>query len=365
VRCKEVGGINLGQGICDLPVHDQIKQAVSDAVNHNHSQYSACEGVAALRSEIVNKVNNFNNLNINKDNVMVGHGATGIFVCTVMTLFNPGDEVVIFEPFYGYHKNILDLQQIKLNPVAINLQDFSIDFDELKSAITPKTKGIIICTPNNPTGKVFSRDELEYIASLAKQHDLFIITDEIYEYVTYPGFEHLSIASLPDCFDRTLTISGFSKTYNMTGWRLGYAIGRADIIEKMSLLNDYLYVCASTPMQYAVIEALKLPQNYYQQMAQAYLHKRDLVVNALRDMGFEFAMPQGAYYLLADFSKLPFKNDLEIVDFLLEKAKVATVPGRAFYLNPEDGEKCIRFCFALSEEKLQAAMAAMAEVMPI
>lgn len=356
IRCNEVGGINLGQGICDLPVHPKIKQAACDAINMDHSRYSACDGVAQLKEAIAAKASRFNQINISKNEVMVGHGATGVFVCTMMALFNPGDEVVIFEPFYGYHKNILDLQNIKLNPVSINVNDFTINFDKLEAAITPKTRGIVICTPNNPSGKVFSQDELMKIADLAKIHDLYIITDEIYEYVTYPGHEHYSIASFPGCFERTVTISGFSKTYNMTGWRLGYAIANADIIEKMSLINDSLYVCASTPLQHAVVDALSLPDSYYQDMAEEYLHKRELVVNALRDMGFQLAMPQGAYYLLADFSKLPFDDDLAMSHFLLEKAKVATVPGRSFYINPEDGMKSVRFCFALSLEKLEAAM---------
>lgn len=359
VQCSKLNGINLGQGICDLPVPETIKQAAYQAIALDKSQYSACEGVYSLRVQIAQKATKFNKIPVSAEQVLVGHGATGIFVCAVMALFNPGDEVICFEPFYGYHKNILDLKGITIKPVPIDLTHLTVDMQKVAAAITPKTRGVILCTPNNPTGKVFSLNELNQLADIAKQNDLFVITDEIYEYVTYPGYEHVSFASLPGCFERTVTISGFSKTYNMTGWRLGYALATHEIIEKMSLIQDYLYVCPATPLQYAVLDALAIDDNYYHQMAAEYLGKRDFVVNALRHMGFKVAMPQGAYYLLADCSALPFANDSAICQFLLEQAKVAAVPGSSFYCNPADGKNYIRFCFALSLDKLSAAMEQM------
>lgn len=355
-RCAELDGINLGQGICDLPILDEIKQAAYNAIENNKNIYSACEGVAPLREKVTKKIQAFNKIPVEKENVLISHGATGAFIAAVTATLNPGDEVILFEPFYGYHKGILQLQNISTKQVKINVDDFSIDMNELEAAINNKTRAILICTPCNPAGKVFSKQELLNIGHLAEKNNLMLITDEIYEYITYPGYEHVSIAALENFKERTITISGFSKTYNMTGWRLGYVSAPQKIIEKMALIQDLLYVCPSTPLQYAAISALDLPQAYYTEMSALYLKKRDYVVNALRAMGFKVTMPQGAYYLLADFSTLNFKDDEEAANFFIEKAKVATVTGRSFYGNPNDGKNIVRICFAMSEEKLTKAM---------
>lgn len=358
-RCAELNGINLGQGVCDLPIRDEIKQAANRAIEHDKSLYSACEGITPLREKLVEKINKFNHIPVGIENVLVTHGATGAFYTAITTLFEPGDEVILFEPFYGYHKHLLQLHNINIKAVKINMQDLSFDFSELEAVVTNKTRAILICTPCNPAGKVFSKQELLQIGGLAEQHDLMIMTDEIYEYITYPGYEHISIASLENFKSRTLTISGFSKTYNMTGWRLGYVSGPEKIIERMALVQDLVYICPSTPMQHAVLAALDLPEDYYSDMADLYLIKRDKVVGQLRDMGFKITLPQGAYYLLADFSELGFKDDIAAADFLMENAKVATVTGRSFYTNPEDGKSILRLCYAMSEEKLDRAMGQM------
>jgi aminotransferase len=362
-RCRELNGINLGQGICDIPIVNPIKQAAIDAVNADHSTYSACEGVFELRQKVANKVQQFNKFSVSPETeVMISHGATGAFVCAAKTLFNPGDEVILFEPFYGYHKNILNLMNVEVRAIPINLQDFSIDVDRLDDIVNSKTKAIIICTPNNPTGKVFTKDELLAIGEFACKHDLAIITDEIYEYITYPGFEHVSIAALSEELkSRTLTISGFSKTINMTGWRLGYVTGPAHIIEKMSLVQDFLYVCPNTPLQHAGITALSMHDQYYSDMQQAFLEKRKIAVNALREFGFEFSSPEGAYYIMADCKNIKQGNSLKIVTALMEQAKVATVPGTAFYLDPILGEQSIRFCYALDTSVLNSAFDSIRE----
>lgn len=357
VRCAEVGGINLGQGVCDLPIEDVIKKSADDAILHDKSLYSACEGILPLRQAVAKKLAQFNKITVDPaKELLITHGSTGAFVCAVTTLFNPGDEVILFEPFYGYHKNILELKGMQVKSVPMSLQDLTIDFDRLKQSISSRTKGIVICTPCNPTGKVFTREELLQIGALAEQYNLWVITDEIYEYITYPGYEHISFGSLEDFSKRTITISGFSKTYNMTGWRLGYVAGPAHMIEKMALVQDLLYVCPATPLQHAVIEAFKISNDYYEQMRRTYLQKRDFVVGALKELGFKVTVPQGAYYLMTDFSQLGFKNDEEAANFLLEKAKVAAVRGSAFYLNPENGKNYLRFCYALRQEKLTDAM---------
>lgn len=356
-RCAAMGGINLGQGICDIPTDDLIKQAAYQAIENNKNIYSPCEGVFALREAIAKKLVNFNKITVDPEKeVVVTHGSTGAFVCAIMTLFNPGDEVILFEPFYSYHKNILELNGINVKVVPINLNDFSIDLSDVKKSIGARTKGIVICTPCNPCGKVFSKEELCALGDIARHYDLSIITDEIYEYIVYPGYEHHSIASLEDFKERTVTISGFSKTYNMTGWRLGYAAGPAAVIEKMALVQDLLYVCPATPLQNAVLAAFTLGADYYQMLNQTHLHNRDLVANALSEFGFKFAMPQGAYYFLVDFSGRNFANDQDAANIILEKAKVATVPGRAFYLDPNKGKQMLRICYALNKNKVSLAL---------
>lgn len=357
VECNAIGGINLGQGVCDIPTPDVLKKAAADAVQNNKNVYSACEGAFELRKAISQKLNNFNKISADPHReIIVTHGSTGAFVCATITLFNPGDEVILFEPFYGYHRNILAMHGVSVKAVPINLDDFSIDWDRFEQTINHKTRAIVVCNPCNPCGKVFTKEELLTIGRLAEQHNLAIITDEIYEYITYPGHAHISIASLENFKERTITISGFSKTYNMTGWRLGYAAGPAHVLEKMALAQDYLYVCPAVPLQHAAIAAFSLPENYYTDMAKNYLIKRDMVVNVLRELDLTVTVPQGAYYMMINFSKLGFKDDVAAAQHLLRNAKVAMVTGRSFYLDPASGKQILRLCYALNEEKISTAM---------
>lgn len=356
-RCAAINGVNLGQGICDIPVEDDIKHGAYKAVENNKSLYSPCEGIFPLRQAIAKKVSDFNLVDYDPaTEVLVTHGSTGAFVCATETILNPGDEVILFEPFYGYHKHILELKGMSVKGVALNIEDLSFDMADLEKVVSEKTKAIVVCTPNNPSGKVYSQEELMAIGEFAKTHDLWIITDEIYEYITYPGFEHHSIAALSDFRERTLTISGFSKTYNMTGWRLGYVTGPANVIAKMALVQDLLYVCPATPLQHAGLSALAMKPSYYSNMAESYLAKRDYVVSELQSMGFKIAPPQGAYYLMTDFSELNLGDDEQAAQFLLAEAKVAAVPGRYFYIDPERGKTILRFCYALDKAKLKQAM---------
>lgn len=356
-RCNQIGGINLGQGICDLPIIELLKSSAIKAINGDKNIYSPCEGIYELREAIAKKLNSFNNIEVDPaSEIIVTHGSTGAFVCAVMTLFNPGDEVILFEPFYGYHKNILKLNRVEVKTVPINLHDLTFDPADLAKTISAKTKGIVICTPCNPCGKVFSRSELQAIGEFADKYNLVVLSDEIYEYITYPGYEHVSPASLPILSSRTITLSGFSKTYNMTGWRLGYAAGPDHILSKMALVQDLLYVCPVTPLQYAVISAFDLPESYYRDLRETYFHKSNYVTHELENMGFKPVVPQGAYYLMVDFSGLGFVDDKEAAEVILNNAKVATVPGGSFYLNPIQGAKYIRICYALNEHKINLAM---------
>lgn len=356
LKCNEIGGINLGQGICDLPVPESIRQYTQEKIEEGFNTYSDCQGVMPLREKLAEKITQFNKTPTQASEVLIGHGSTGAFTCAAMTLFNPGDEVILFEPFYGYHRHVLQIIGVDIQTVPIDVKTQILDFERIKKTITKKTKGMVICTPCNPSGKVFTKEELIALGQLATENDLFILTDEIYEYITYPGHEHISLASLNDFKQRCVTLSGFSKTYNMTGWRLGYASGPEEVIHKMSLVQDFLYVCPSTPLQHGVTAALELPQSYYDDMKNMYQKKRDFVVQSLREIGFILSEPQGAYYLMADFSNFSFKDDHEAVDQLLRQTKVATVTGRSFYKNPTDGQNMVRFCYATNQEKLAQAM---------
>lgn len=356
-----VDGINLGQGICDLPTPDPIKEAAHAAIDNDKSIYTPYAGIPELREGILQKVRQFNRIPISSiDEIMVSGGSTGAFVATAMSLFNPGDECILFEPFYGYHTGLLDLLGVKQVTLPLSIPDWKIDFDALEAAITSRTKAILICTPNNPCGKVWTKEELERLLVILQKHDLYAITDEIYEYMTYDGREHLSLASLPGAFERTITLSGFSKTYNMTGWRLGYAVGPEEIIARMGLINDLIYICAPSPLQYGVAAAFDMDDSYFSDLADDYDAKRTLMCETLEACGFNVPWPEGAYYVLADFSPLAekrpgFENDAQAAMTLIEDAGVGAVPGSSFFSDPERGKFYLRFCYAKKMHDLEEA----------
>ena len=349
---NSVDGINLGQGICDLPTPDPIKRGAIQAIQGDRSIYSSYTGVRRLREPIYEKIRSFNQIPASSpDEVMVSAGATGAFVTAVMTLLNPGDEVVLFEPFYGYHLNILKVLGIGTRSLRLGPPEEPVDFDALDQLITPETRAIIVNTPSNPSGKVWTREELTNLLAVAERHDLYIITDEIYEYMTYDGHEHVSPASIDGAYERTVSISGFSKTYNMTGWRLGYAVARPEIIDRMGLLNDLLYICAPTPLQYGVSHAFSMGDEYFEQLRRDYAKRRELLAATLEGIGMKLQRPQGAYYILADYSPLRdrfdgFENDRAAAETLIQRAGVASIPGRSFFTDPADGRDLLRFTFA-------------------
>lgn len=349
---KETSGINLGQGICDMPTPLPIKIGAKKAIDDDRSIYSYYGGIDRLRSALVRKSNDYNRIPVSSmDEIMVSVGSTGAFVTAIFTLLDPGDEVIVFEPFYGYHVNLLKVMGAELKFVSSFGPDWAIDFDSVEALVTPRTKAILVNTPGNPSGKVWTRDELRSILDIMQRHDIYAITDEIYEYMLYDGREHVSLAALPDAFDRTVTLSGFSKTYNMTGWRLGYAVGPESIISKMGLLSDLIYICAPTPLQHGVAEAFEMSDSYFTALSAAYDEKRSLICSTLEELGFSVPWPEGSYYVLADFSPLRdrfegFEDDVTACKTLIESAGIGTVPGHSFYHRPEDGRNYLRFCFA-------------------
>ena len=355
-----VNVINLGQGICELPAPDPVKQGAINAITFNQNTYTSYAGIPELRCAIAEKARRFNKIPVQGDeDVVVSIGSTGAFVSTMFTLFEPGDEAILFEPYYGYHRNLLRLPGAITRTITTRGLNWDVDFDEVRAAINPKTKAMVINTPSNPCGKVWTRDELTQVVALAEAHDLYLITDEIYEYMTYDGREHVSLASLPGAYERTVTLSGFSKTYNMTGWRLGYALGPAKLMEKIGLLNDLFYICAPAPLQHGLAEAFMMPDDYFVDMMADYTRKRQLMGETLEAIGFNVPWPQGAYYILGDFSPLAgrdgFSNDQEASETLIREAKIAAVPGNSFFQHPEDGRYFLRFCFAKEWPVLQEA----------
>ncbi len=357
-----VNGINLGQGICDLPTPDPIKDGAHAAIDGDQSIYTSYAGIEKLRAGIAEKARGFNRLPVGSDEeVVVSVGSTGAFVATCLTLFEPGDECLVFEPFYGYHTGLLNLFGIKRVVAKLHAPDWSVDFDEVEALITERTKAVLVCTPSNPCGKVWSRAELEQMLALMEKHDLYAITDEIYEYMTYDGREHVSLGSLSGAYERTLTLSGFSKTYNMTGWRLGYAVGPERITGRMGLINDLIFICAPSPLQHGVAEAFAMDREaYFAEMQAAYAAKRMLMCETLERCGFTFHWPDGAYYVLANFEKLAqqrsgFEDDRAACDTLIREAGVAAVPGNSFFADPEDGRYVLRFCYAKKMPVLEEA----------
>lgn len=359
-RVNAVDGINLGQGICDMPTPGPIKEGAKKAIDNDKSIYAPFGGIDSLKKLIVDKAQTFNNIPIrDSDNILITSGSTGAFVTAIFALLDPGDEVILFEPLYGYHSKILKLRDVEQKTMLLHPPAWEIDFDKLESIITSKTKAIIITTPNNPSGKVWSRQELRKLAELMTKHDLYAITDEVYEYMTYDDHSHISLASLNDMFERTITLSSFSKTFNMTGWRMGYAAGPEHIIEKMGLLSDLFYICAPTPLQHGLADGHPTGDDYYEELLRDYTRKRNRICRALETAGFDVPWPEGAYYVFASFEPLRdrpgFSNDREACETLIEQAGVGSVTGRSFYTEPDDGKYLLRFCFAKKEHVLEEA----------
>ena len=353
-ECERVSGINLGQGICDLPTIPELIEGATEAIAGSKATYSKFEGIDSLREKIARKIDRFNGFKADPaSEIVVTVGSTGGFAAAALATLNPGDEVILFEPYYGYHLNTLKVLGIETKFVPLQLPDWSIDFDLLRRTFTPKTKGIVVCTPSNPCGKVFTRDELEKIGALCREFNAVAFTDEIYEYIVYDGRKHVSMASVKGCREVTITISGFSKTFSITGWRIGYVAADAAIAKPIGLVNDLFYVCAPTPLQWGVARALDIGEDYYRNLATDYQKKRDMLAEALEEGGFKPFVPQGAYYMLAEVPD-EFANAREAADSLIENARVASVPGPSFYASSR-GDRLLRFCFAKDFAALEEA----------
>jgi aminotransferase len=356
IECESAGGINLAQGVCDTEVPLPIRRAAQDAMEHGNNSYTRFDGVAELRAAIAAKMQRYNGMAVDPESeVCVSSGSTGAFYSACLALLNPGDEVIVFEPYYGYHVSTLLAAGAVPRYVTMHAPDWEFGHRELEAAVTARTKGILVSTPSNPTGKVFDRRELELIAELATDRDLFVFTDEIYEYFVYDGLAHVSPGVLPGMAGRTVTISGFSKTLSITGWRIGYSVSDARWARMIGFMSDLVYVCAPAPLQYGVARGLALLRaDYYEHLRSTYAEKRDRICLALRQAGLVPHVPRGAYYVLADASRLPGRTSKERAMALLAEAGVASVPGEAFF-HAGGGEDLLRFCFAKTDAELDEA----------
>ena len=352
----EHGAINLAQGFPNFPCPDVLKEAAARAIRDDLNQYAVTWGAARLRNALAAKYQEWYDLPVNPNTqVTVTCGATEAMASALLGIVNPGDEVVIFEPFYenyGPDAILCDASPVFV-PMAIGE---SLDEDRLAAAFGPKTRAIIICTPNNPTGHVFSRAELESIAELCRRHDAFAVTDEIYEHIYYEG-EHIPIATLPGMAERTITISGASKTFSVTGWRVGTIVSPPDVTDAIRKVHDFLTVGAAAPLQEAIAVGMEtLGQDYYDGLARDYKRRRDILCAGLLKAGFKCRPPEAAYYVMADFSSLSALPDDQFSKWLTAEHGVAPVPGSSFYSKAELGRTQVRFAFCKTEEMLEQAV---------
>ena len=356
ILCNEKKGLNMAQGLCDLEVPEPVVEGAKEGIDTGNNTYTSAYGNYKLRVAIAKKQNNFYDQGIEPENVLVSLGATGAFYATAMSLLNEGDEVILFEPYYGYHVATLKSIGCKIKYIRTTPPTYDIDFKELQESVSEETKAILICNPSNPSGKVYTREELETLSTIINDKDLFLFSDEMYEHFIYDDLEFVSALSIESLKERTVVISGFSKIYSITGWRLGYAITSVEIIDAASAFNDLVYVCPPAPLQQGILKGLnELPKSYYIDVSKEHQDKRDKFIKALNDAGLKAEYVKGAYYVLADVSKLEGADDKEKVLTLLEKTGIATVPARAFYQDSK-GINLARFCFSKKSEELDEAI---------
>jgi aspartate/methionine/tyrosine aminotransferase len=350
------GAINLAQGFPDFPAPEALKNAAADAIAADINQYAITWGAKPFRDAIAAKYQRCYGMEFDPEReITVCCGATEGMIATLLAVLDPGDEVVLFEPFYENYNPDTQLCGAAVRYVTLHAPDWSFDPDELRRAFTPRTKAIILNTPNNPTGKVFTRQELEFIGGLCQEFDSLAITDEIYEHILYDGAVHVPILSLPGMRERSVLVNSMSKTYSVTGWRVGWVLAPPDLTDSIRKVHDFLTVGAAAPLQQAGVTALGWGDEYYSSLAGHYVSRRDHILETLEKAGLRCFVPRGAYYVMTDISGMGFADDLAFVRYLIEKLGVAAVPGSSFYAHSGGGSQQVRFCFCKKYETLEAA----------
>jgi aspartate/methionine/tyrosine aminotransferase len=352
----EHGAVNLAQGFPDFPAPTEVKEAAVSAIRGDVNQYAITWGAREFRRAIVERFEKDSGLMMDPEReVTVCCGSTEAMIASLLAVVNPGEEVVVFEPFYENYGPDAIICGAVPRFVRLRPPDWTFDPQELAGAFTSRTRACILNTPNNPTGKVFSIEELELIAEHVRRTDAYVLTDEIYQYMVYDGARHVSMATLPGMRQRTITINGMSKTYSVTGWRVGYAIAPPEISNGIRKMHDFLTVGAAAPLQEAGVTALRLPEDYYQRLCAAYVRRRDRMLAALEDAGFCCFKPRGAYYIMTDISGFGFADDVEFTRHLVKDIGVAVVPGSSFYSDPSSGKQQVRFTFCKTDATLDEA----------
>jgi aminotransferase len=353
------GAVNLSQGFPDFPAPEDLKRAAQEAIADDVNQYAITWGAKDFREAISEKTRWYLGLDVDPaTEITVTCGSTEGMIAAMMATVDPGEEVVLFEPFYENYAPDAILSGARPRYVPLRAPDWTFDREELRAAFNERTKAVILCNPNNPTGRVFTREEMEFIASLCREFDALCFTDEIYEHIIYPRAdreaEHISMAQLEGMRERTVVVNSMSKTYSVTGWRVGYVIAPPDITNAVRKVHDFLTVGAAAPLQSAGAFALRLPPRYYEELRRDYQRRRDMLLPVLEDVGFGLTNPEGAYYVMTDISAFGFRDDIEFTRFLVSEVGVAVVPGSSFYSRPELGANQVRFCFCKKEETLEA-----------
>ena len=352
---NEYDAINLSQGFPDFDQPKEILNRLEQVAHEDYNQYAITWGSQNFRDALAKKQSKYMNLDLDSNkNIVVTCGSTEAMMAAMMSVCDPNDKVIVFSPFYENYG--ADSILCGADPIYVPLHPpvFNFDKEELENAFKQNPKALILCNPNNPCGKVFSKEELEYIACLAVKYDTYVITDEVYEHIVYAPYKHTYFASLPSMFERTISCSSLSKTYSITGWRLGYCIAPENIIEQIKKVHDFLTVGAAAPLQEAAVVGLEFKDDYYDELQKLYTHKKDLFLNGLKELNIPHTEPQGAYYVMVDISEFGYDSDLDFCVDLIKNVGVAAVPGSSFF--KEEENRYIRFHFAKKDETLLAAL---------
>jgi aspartate/methionine/tyrosine aminotransferase len=352
----EHDAVNLAQGFPDFSAPAEVKEAAVRAIREDVNQYAITWGARNFRRAVAERFEKDSGLTIDPEReITVCCGSTEAMIASLLAVVNPGEEVVVFEPFYENYGPDAVICGAVPRYVKLHPPDWTFDTEELAASFTGRTRACILNTPNNPTGKVFTREELETIATHVKRTNAYVLTDEIYQYLVYEGARHISMATLPEMRERTITINGMSKTYSVTGWRVGYAIAPEEVSNAIRKMHDFLTVGAAAPLQEAGVTALRLPETYYQKLCTEYLRRRDRMLGVLEEAGFKCFKPRGAYYIMTDISDFAFANDVEFTRHLVKEIGVAVVPGSSFYSDPSSGSRQVRFTFCKTDATLDEA----------
>ena len=352
---NQYDAINLSQGFPDFDPPKEILNRLEQVAHEDFNQYAITWGAQNFREALAKKQSKYMNLDLDSNkNIVITCGSTEAMMAAMMSVCDPNDKVIVFSPFYENYG--ADTILCGANPIYVPLHPpvFNFDREELENAFKQNPKALILCNPSNPCGKVFSKEELEYIASLAIKYDTYVITDEVYEHIVYAPYKHTYFASLPGMFERTISCSSLSKTYSITGWRLGYCIAPENIIEQIKKVHDFLTVGAAAPLQEAAVVGLEFSDAYYDELQKLYTHKKDLFINGLKELNIPHTEPQGAYYVMVDISEFGYDSDLDFCVDLIKNVGVAAVPGSSFF--KEEENRYIRFHFAKKDETLLAAL---------